>query len=82
MAAGLLGYITSLAPEKIIVYSVLTPDMNALRHELEKYTAPEYIPELIHADILKTYMMPGALIYALDVFERRKDWVSSVKKAN
>lgn len=77
ITAGLLAYISVLAPEKIILYSVLTPDMDAIRRELEKYIDPEYIPELIHVEMLKTYMMPGALIYALDVFERRKDWADS-----
>lgn len=70
---SLLGYIAILAPEKIVIYSELTPDMQALYDYLKQYTAEEYIPELIHVTHLKEYMIPGAMIHALEILEKDPD---------
>ena len=44
---NLLIYIMTLAPKKIVLFSVLTPDMNKLRAALNMHVADDYIPELI-----------------------------------
>ena len=67
---ALLAYIAVIAPEKIVVYSELTPDMEAMREWLGKYVADEYIPELIHVTHLKEFMLAGAMIHALEILGR------------
>ena len=64
---ALLAYIAVLAPEKIVIYSELTPDMEAMREWLGKYVSDEYIPELIHVVHLKEFMLAGAMIHALEI---------------
>ena len=70
---SVLTYISVLAPEKIVIYSVLTPDMDHLREYLRQYVAEEYIPELVHVRHLKEYMIPGAMIHALEVLQNDPD---------
>lgn len=70
VSKALLAFITTLAPEKLIVYSALTPDVSKIRDVLKEYIEEEFIPEIIWTDVLKTYILPGALIHALDVLKR------------
>ncbi len=72
---NLLVFIMTVAPEKIVVYSTLTPNMDELRAALSMYVSEEYIPELIHVDQLKTYMLPGAMIHCLEVIQNDPDWI-------
>lgn len=66
----LLAFITAAAPEKIVLYSELTPDVSEIRREIGKYIDEDYIPEIIWTDRLKTFILPGAMIHALDVLRR------------
>ena len=65
-----LAFITTIAPEKIVLYSELTPDTGEIREYLKNYVEEKYIPELIWTDRLKTFILPGAMIHALDVLKR------------
>ena len=66
----LLALITVAAPEKIVLYSELTPEPQEIRKYLSDYIAEEYIPEIIWTDSLKRYLLPGAMIHALEVLRR------------
>ena len=66
----ILAFIASSAPEKIVLYSELTPDTDEIREYLSQYIEETYIPEIIWTDRLKTYILPGAMIHALDVLKR------------
>jgi cellobiose-specific phosphotransferase system component IIB len=70
VSKALLSFITTSAPEKFIVYSELTPDVNEIRDYISRYIPEEYIPEIHMTDRLKSYMLPGAMIHALDVMKR------------
>lgn len=72
---NLLVFIMSVAPEKIVVFSTLTPNMDEIRAALAMYVSEEYIPELIHVDGLKEYMLPGAMIHCLEVIKSDPDWI-------
>lgn len=71
----LLVFIMTLAPEKIVLFSLLTPNMDELRAALNMHVAEEYIPELIYVDHLKTFMLPGAMIHCLEVMQNDPDWI-------
>ncbi len=66
----LLAFIATQAPEKIVLYSELTPDTEEIREYLRQYIEDNYIPEIIWTDRLKTFILPGAMIHALDVLKR------------
>lgn len=66
----LLALITIAAPEKIVLYSELTPETEEIRKYLSGYIPEEYIPEIIWTDSLKSYLLPGAMIHALEVLRR------------
>ncbi|MBR3310369.1 MAG: ROK family protein [Solobacterium sp.] len=63
----LIGLITTIAPDKIVICSELTPDMDHLRALLREYLDEQYIPELVYAARLKEYMLAGAMIHCLEV---------------
>ena len=67
---SVLAYATLLAPEKVVIYSDLTPDMQALREYVAQFWTDEYIPELIHVNSLKEYMLTGAMIHALELLNK------------
>ena len=67
---SVLAYAALLAPEKIVIYSDLTPDMQALREYVAQFWTDKYIPELIHVDSLKEYMLTGAMIHALELLNK------------
>lgn len=77
VGTGLLAYIATIAPEKIAVFSEMTPDMSELRSYLSRYVAEDFIPELVSVGSLKNLMLPGAMIHALDVFDTRTEWVNT-----
>ena len=79
---GLLAFITTMAPEKIILYSELTPNVDEIQEELAKALQKEFLPEIEHVSRLKTYMLPGAMIHALDVFHEMPEWVAESRKKN
>ncbi len=78
VCAGLLPCISFLAPERIVLYSVLTPDPEEIRRYLSRYVDPAYIPEIEHVDHLKTYMLPGIMKRCLEVLNERSEWIRSV----
>ncbi len=55
------------APDKIAVYSELTPDMKEIRTYLSQYIDENLIPELVPAVKLKKYMLLGAMMRCLDI---------------
>ena len=67
---AVLAYSSLLAPEKVVIYSDLTPDMEALKEYVTQFWTDEYIPELIHVDSLKEYMLTGAMIHALELLNK------------
>jgi hypothetical protein len=69
ISMSMLAYITTIAPEKIVYYSALTPDPEEIRKELAKYISPDYIPEIIHVNRLKRYQLPGTMIRCLEVMK-------------
>lgn len=69
VTSSLLAYITVLAPEKIVVFSDLTPDMEEVKRELEKYVDAAYLPQLVHVGRLKRYMMAGTMIRCLEFLQ-------------
>ncbi len=82
VTTGLLAFITTMAPEKIVLYSELTPNVNEIKAELAKALQEDFLPEIEHVDRLKTYMLPGAMIHALDVFAEMPDWIEESRKKN
>ena len=80
VCAGLLSYICTVAPQKIVLYSDLTPNTEEIREYLGRYVDPGYIPEIEHVDRLKTYMMPGTMQRCLQVITEKKEWIEEVKK--
>ena len=64
---AMLSYISILAPEKIVYYCDLLPDPEVLRTWLRQYVTEDYIPSIIHVTHIKEYMVPGAMIHALEV---------------
>lgn len=72
---NLLVFIMTVAPEKIVVYSMMTPNMEELRAAIRIHVADEYIPELIHVRRLKTYMLAGAMIHCLEVIQNDPEWI-------
>lgn len=77
---GLLAYICTMAPEKIVLYSDLTPNTDEIRNHLAAYIDPEYIPEIEHVYSLKSYMMPGVMQRCLEVMVSNNEWIREVKK--
>jgi cellobiose-specific phosphotransferase system component IIB len=62
---GLLAFICTSAPKKIVLYSQLTPDAKEVREELHRYVPDEYIPSITIASHLKEYLLPGLLSYGV-----------------
>ena len=77
-----LAYITTIAPEKIVIFSDLTPDMEELRSALEKFIDPLCIPELIHVHRIKRYMMIGMMIRCLQYLKAYPDKIGDLSKEN
>ncbi len=83
VSKALLTIIQTISPDKIIVYSEMTPDMEEMRQELLKYIEKDYIPELIHVRRLKRYMMPGTMIRCLELLKAdnaKPGWISQLKE--
>ena len=68
-----LSYISTIAPEKIVIYSNLTPDTEELRKALCRYVDSAYVPELIHVRRIKRYMMIGMMIRCLQYLKAYPD---------
>ena len=68
-----LAYIATIAPEKIVIYSSLTPDTEELRKELSRHVDSAYVPELIHVRRIKRYMMIGMMIRCLQYLKAYPD---------
>ena len=68
-----LSYIATIAPEKIVIYSSLTPDTEELRKELSRHVDSAYVPELIHVRRIKRYMMIGMMIRCLQYLKAYPD---------
>ena len=77
-----LAYITTIAPEKIVIFSDLTPDMEELRNAIAKYIDPLCIPELIHVHRIKRYMMIGMMIRCLQYLKAYPDKIGDLSKEN
>ena len=65
VVTGLLAFICTSAPKKIVLYSQLTPDAKEVREELHRYVPDEYIPSITIAYDLKEYLLPGLLSYGV-----------------
>lgn len=61
--------ICSYAPEKIVLYSELTPDTEEIRYELSRSIDSSLIPEIIHTRELKGYILPGMMIRCLQIIK-------------
>ena len=72
----ILAYISTIAPEKMVIYNQLTPDMEEIRKELLKYTEEQYIPALISVQHIKKYMMRGLMGYCLTQLNRGEDYLT------
>lgn len=77
-----LAYISIIAPEKIVIFSDLTPDMEELRNAIAKYIDPLCIPELIHVHRIKRYMMIGMMIRCLQYLKAYPDKIGDLSKEN
>lgn len=67
---NIIALMGTIAPDKIVIYSEMTPDMEALRELIAKREDPVYIPELVHVTHLKRYMMPGTMIRCLELIKQ------------
>lgn len=70
----LLAVITVHAPEKIIIYSEKTPNMEEIHDELAKYIDSTYIPAFEYTRSVKYYMMPGIFIRCLEIISDPERW--------
>lgn len=61
----MLSSMITIAPELIVICSVLLPSVNQLKDELKKYIPEEYIPEIRQIDYLQDYSFIGSLIVAI-----------------
>ena len=82
VCAGLISYIAAIAPEKIILYSELTPNVDEIKAYISRSVDEKYIPDIRHVTRLKKYMLPGAMIHCMDVFKEMPEWTSQVRKKN
>lgn len=80
VCAGLAMYISTTAPDTIILYSELTPNEKEIREYLSDIIKEEYIPEIRHVRRLKKYMLPGAMIHCLDVLAEEPEWIRELKE--
>jgi len=65
VALGLTSFICTVSPQKIVLYSELTPDASEVKKELAKNIPEEYIPEIEVVTHLKMWMLTGLLAYGL-----------------
>lgn len=71
----LITMIATVGPEAIFVYSSLLKDMDKLKDEMSKYIDKKFIPDLLHLDDIREYMMTGTFlrcIWKLDDVKRKK----------
>lgn len=83
VTAGILAFIETVAPEKVVIYSKLTPDTTEIRNRLKSEIAEDYLPEIIHTPGTKRYILPGAMVHCLEVMEGYQesgDWGEYEKK--
>ena len=83
VTAGMLAFIETIAPEKIVLYSKLTPDTNEIRNRLRGEVAEDYLPEIIYTPGTKRYILPGAMVHCLEVmkgYNESGDWGAYEKK--
>lgn len=73
VSIALQGCISVLAPEKIVLYSELTPDTEEIRKELEQYIDEEFIPEIIRTPHLKSYMLHGTMVRCIAILDKHKN---------
>ena len=76
IAAEIFTYICTVAPEKVVVYSSSTADMDSIRSKLSEVISKQNLPEITYAEGVKRYVMPGLMI---DALERLKDYNKSEK---
>ena len=57
----ILSSMITIAPELIVVCSVLLPSVDQLKEELKKYIPEDYIPEIVQIDFLQDYSFIGSL---------------------
>ena len=77
VGTALLAFISTMAPEKIILYSELTPNPEEIRSYIAQYIDPKYIPEITMVTHLKMYMLPGAMIHCLEEFQKHPEQIAS-----
>lgn len=83
VTTGLLAYISTIAPKKIVLYSKLTPNPQEIHDALRAKISDQYIPEIVHTPGVKRYILPGAMVHCLEVLENYRvssDWSAYEKK--
>ena len=55
----------TIAPELIVICSVLLPSVDQLKEELKKYIPEDYIPEIVQIDFLQDYSFIGSLLVSI-----------------
>lgn len=71
----LVTMVATVGPEAIFVYSSKLKDMDKLKDDMSKYIDPKFIPDLLHVDDIREYMMTGTFlrcIWKLDDIKRKK----------
>ncbi len=84
VSKALLSIIQTISPDKLVIYSEMTPNMDEMKMELEKYIEADYIPELVHVRRLKRYMMPGTMIRCLTLLKQdnaKPGWLSQMRNS-
>ena len=79
IATALYAYMCTIAPERLVVYSELLPDIDEVREELKKLLPEEYIPDIVRVLSLKEYMLNGIMMRCMRALQS-KDWLDANKK--
>ena len=72
IAADLIGACTYLDPQVICIRSHMTPDIDAIREEMEKHLPADHIPDFVYIDVMDEYVLLGTMILCLQEEARNK----------
>ena len=72
VAADLIGACTYLDPQVICIRSHMTPDIDAIREEMEKHLSADHIPDFVYIDVMDEYVLLGTMILCLQEEARNK----------
>lgn len=65
----LLSDIAILSPDVLVVTCMMIPDVTVLKHELERYIAKDYIPEIVKVEDMQKYIHYGLLSLCLHTLQ-------------